>query len=138
MTSLHEIGTAMEKTHLSNLELKVMEAIWRLEEASVNQIQEFLQKTDKVHGITTISTILKRLQNKGAVDFRKAGRQYIYRSLLPEKGTKSSMANDLVNQLFGGRTSVLVDHLLESDSVDPDELEQLQAMINEARKKRSK
>ena len=125
----------MKKIHLTNLELKVMEAIWRLGEASVAQVQEFLQEPAKTYGITTISTILKRLHEKEAVGFRKVSRQYIYHSRISEKDTKTSMASDLVDQLFGGKSSVLVNHLLESESFDPDELEQLQAMIDKARKK---
>ena len=124
----------MEKIKLTDLELKVVKVLWDLEEASVYQIQESL-KAEREFAITTISTILKRLKDKEVVDFRKEGRQYIYRALISEKETQASMTNTLVDQLFDGKSSVLVNHLLEEDAFEAEELERLKKLIEEAQKR---
>ena len=124
----------MEKIKLTDLELKVMKVLWDLGEASVNQIQESL-RVEREFAITTIGTILKRLKDKEAVDFHKVGRQYIYKALISEKETQVSMTNSLVNQLFDGKSSVLVNHLLEEDAFEAEELERLKKLIEEAQKR---
>ena len=127
----------MEKIKLDELQLKIMKVLWALGEASVSKIQEAL-KPEREFAITTINTVLQRLYKKEIVDFHKEGRQYIYKPLISEKDTKTSMATNLVEQMFGGKSSVLVNHLLEENAFKADELEQLKKMIVEAQKKQNK
>lgn len=124
----------MEKIKLTDLELKIIKVLWDLGKASVYQIQEAL-KAEREFAVTTISTILKRLKDKDAVDFHKEGRQYIYKALISEKETQASMANSLVDQLFDGKSSVLVNHLLEEDAFEAEELERLKKLIEAAQKR---
>ena len=124
----------MEKIKLTDLELKVIKVLWDLGEASVSQIQASL-KAEREFAITTISTILKRLTKKEAVDFHKEGRQFIYKALISEKETQDSMTSSLVNQLFDGKSSVLVNHLLEEDAFEAEELERLKKLIEAAQKR---
>jgi len=124
----------MEKIKLTDLELKIIKVLWDLGEASVAQIQAAL-KAEREFAITTISTVLKRLKDKHAVDFHKEGRQFIYSTLISEKETQASMTNNLVDQLFDGKSSVLVNHLIEEDAFEAEELERLKKLIEEAQKR---
>ena len=125
----------MEKIKLDELQLKVMKVLWENGESSVGQIQQAL-KAEREFAITTISTILKRLHNREIVSYRKESRQFIYSASISEFDTQSSMTSNLVDQLFDGKSSVLVNHLLEADSFESDELEQLKKMIEEAQKRK--
>lgn len=125
----------MAKIKLDDLQLKIMQVLWQKGEASVSEIQEELKQADRTLAITTIGTILQRLYKKDIVTYRKSGRQYIYQALISEKEAQDSMTSSLVNQLFKGNSSMLVNHLLESEDFDPDELERLQQMIEEAQQK---
>lgn len=124
----------MEKIKLEELQLKVMKALWKLEKGSAKQIQELL-RPDKDFAITTIKTVLQRLYKKGIVDYVKEGRQFIYQALISEKDVQSSMAHSLIDQLFSGKSSFLVNHLIEENTFEADELEKLKNMIEEAQKK---
>ncbi len=124
----------MEKIKLTDLELKVIKVLWDLAEASVYQIQETL-KSERAFAVTTISTVLVRLKKKGTVDSRKEGRQLIWSALISEKETQDSMTSNLVDQLFDGKSSVLVNHLLEEDAFEAEELERLKKLIEEAQKR---
>jgi len=124
----------MEKIKLNELQLKIMKVLWDKGAASVTDIQQVL-KAERNFAITTISTVLKRLNNKKAVDFHKVGRQYIYKALISEKETQSSMTSNLIDQLFEGKSSVLVNHLLEEDAFETDELERLRKLIEAAQKR---
>lgn len=124
----------MEKIKLDELQLKIMKVLWTQGEASVSDIQQDL-KAERNFAITTISTVLQRLYKKEIVDFHKVGRQYIYKALISEKETQSSMTSNLIDQLFEGKSSVLVNHLLEEDAFEAEELERLRKLIEAAQKR---
>ena len=127
----------MEKLKLDDLQLKIMQVLWREGEVGVSDIQEQLKvKEDRELAITTLNTVLQRLYKRGIVNYRKEGRQYIYRAEVTEKETQSSMASNLIDRLFKGKASVLVNHLLESSAFDQDELEDLKKKIAAAQQKK--
>lgn len=127
----------MEKLKLDDLQLKVMQVLWREGEVGVSGIQEQLKaEEDRELAITTLNTVLQRLYKRGIVNYRKEGRQYIYRAEVTEKETQSSMASSLIDKLFKGKSSVLVNHLLESSAFDQDELEDLKKKIAAAQQKK--
>ena len=119
----------MKKVKLDELQFKVMKVLWQQVEATVVQIRTALNDE---YAITTIGTILQRLHKKEAVDFHKNGRQYVYRALITEEDTKRSMVNNLVDKLFQGKSSVLVNHLIQASEFENNELEQLRHLIDEA------
>lgn len=127
----------MEKIKLDDLQLKIMKVLWKNGELGVSQVQDHLkQNEDREFAITTINTILQRLYKKGIVNYRKAGRQYIYRAEVSEKETQTSMTSSLIDKLFKGKSSVLVNHLLESSEFEAGELERLKQMIDAAQQKK--
>lgn len=128
----------MEKIKLDDLQLRIMQVLWSKGEVGVSDIQEHLKRMeDRELAITTLNTVLQRLYKRGIVNYRKEGRQYIYRAEVTEKETQSSMASSLINKLFKGKSSVLVNHLLESSAFDSDELEELKQKIAAAQQKKN-
>ena len=53
-----------KSNRLTRLELEVMEPLWRLENASIREIQESLPKKKRPE-YTTVQTIVYRLEEKG-------------------------------------------------------------------------
>ena len=116
----------MEKVKLDELQLKIMKVLWQLGTATVVQIREALEKA---YAVTTIGTILTRLKKRHIVDYEKQGRQYVYRPLISEDAVQDSMVDTLVDQLFEGNSSNLVNHLLKKSEFDATELEELRSLI---------
>lgn len=128
----------MEKIKLDDLQLRIMQVLWKMGEAGVSDIQEKLKtEEERELAITTLNTVLQRLYKRGIVNYRKAGRQYIYRAEISEKETQSSMTSTLIDRLFKGKSSVLVNHLLESSAFDSEELEELKRKIAVAQQKKN-
>ena len=125
----------MKKIKLDKLQLDVMQALWKKGEATVAEVQEFL-KTEKDLAITTIGTILSRLEKKNVVAHRVAGRKYIFRALVSEKDTKRSMVSSLINELFQGNSGSLVNHLLEESELDAQDLEKLKVLIEKSEQRK--
>jgi predicted transcriptional regulator len=65
---------------LHALEAEVMDAVWDLEEASVREVMEALNRAaSKPRAYTTYMTILGRLHGKGLLARRREGRTDVYR-----------------------------------------------------------
>lgn len=118
----------MKKIKLDELQLAIMQVLWSNGEQSVAQIQECLSGQKEL-AITTIATVLKRLEKKGIVSHREEGRKYIFQAVLSEEETKQSMVSHIVKQLFRGDSASLVNHLIKENEFDPEELESLKQLI---------
>lgn len=115
---------------LDDLQLAVMKVLWKLGKASVAQVRDELQKENRDLAITTIGTVLSRLEKKGAVAHEAEGKQYVYKSLLSEGDTRKSVLGSLVEQFFGGSPKALVNHLVNESEFDKKEIEELKKLLN--------
>src|SRR5436305_15282172 len=110
-----------QRKQLSDLQLAIMRVLWERDEATVAEVQEILRPERRL-ALTTVSTLLTRLERARLIAHRTEGRTYIYRPLVSRDDVRRSMLRHLVDSLFGGNSSMLVSHLLREQEIDPDEL----------------
>jgi predicted transcriptional regulator len=115
---------------LADLLYAIMRVLWGEGEASVARVQEALGP-DRARALTTIATMLAKMEKKGVVAHRTIGRQFLYRAKVSEGEVRRSMVGELTRRLFRGDAAALVNHLLTEEEIDPNELERLRAMIAE-------
>ncbi len=118
---------------LGDLQLRIMQVLWRSGPLGVAEVRDRLRGDDLAY--TTVATMLRKMEDRGLVGHEAADRRFIYHAAVEEQDVTRSMADDLVDRLFEGSLAQTVSHLLESRQVDADELTQLEALI---RKQRSK
>ncbi len=119
----------MERSHtLGDLQHAIMRVLWDHGEATVALVHETLQG-DKDRALTTIATMLTKMEKKGVVSHRLEGRQFVYRPVVSEAEVTRSMVAELTQRLFAGDVGALVGHLLTEQEIDPDELERLRELI---------
>ena len=117
-----------ESHHLGDLQLAIMRILWSQGEASVADVHEALEP-ERGLALTTIATMLAKMEKKGVVDHRAEGRRFIYRPTVSEGQVRRSMVSDLTSQLFRGDVFALVNHLLSEHEIDARELDQLRSLI---------
>jgi predicted transcriptional regulator len=105
-----------------------MRILWSQGEASVADVHEALEP-ERGLALTTIATMLAKMEKKGVVDHRAEGRRFIYRPTVSEGQVRRSMVTDLTSQLFRGDVFALVNHLLSEHEIDARELDQLRGLI---------
>lgn len=115
--------------HLGDLQLAIMRILWKRGEAPVADVHEAL-KRERGLALTTIATMLRKLEQKGVVDHRIDGRQFIYRPRIEQHAVRRSMVRELTDRLFGGDSTALVSHLLSEREIDPEELPRLRKLIS--------
>jgi BlaI family penicillinase repressor len=117
-----------ESHHLGDLQLAIMRVLWGRDEATVADVHEALEP-ERGLALTTIATMLAKMEKKGVVDHRADGRRFIYRPTVSEGQVRRSMVSDLTSQLFRGDALALVNHLLSEHEIDGQELNQLRKLI---------
>lgn len=113
---------------LSDQQLDVMAVLWSRGEATTAEVHEGL---DQDLAYTTVATLLRRLEDKGAVAHRNEGRQFVYRACVEEQDVRRGMVRNLVDRLFRGDSAALVSHLLGDRSIEADELQRIEALLKE-------
>ena len=120
--------------NLTRFELEILHVLWRLEEASVREVQEALSEK-KRPAYTTVQTIVQRLEQKGAVKrTRKNGNALMFAPTVTRKSAYRRVIDDLL-ALFGGSAQPVVAHLLESGKLT---LEDLKALEEHERARKKK
>jgi len=113
---------------LSDLQLDVLRVLWREDEATIAQVQEALRAERKL-ALTTVATILSRLEARGVVTRRTEGRQFIYCAAVAEQEVRRSMVSALMDRLFAGDPKALVHHLIDEGRIDAGELARLEKLL---------
>ena len=125
------------KHQLGDLQLAIMRVLWARGEASASEVHQALLD-DRGLAVTTIKTMLRKMEDRGFVQHRANGRQFIYRTRIEETDVRDGMVGDLVQRMFRGDGAALVNHLIEAGEVDADELDELRAQLSRKRKKKRK
>jgi BlaI family transcriptional regulator, penicillinase repressor len=115
---------------LTDLQLAVLRVLWRGGEPTVQQIQAALHP-ERPLAITTVATLLSRLEKRGVVAHRSEGRFYRYRACLSEEEARRSLVGGLAGRLFGGDVTALVSHLLGGEEVGADDLARIRELVDQ-------
>lgn len=119
--------------HLGELQYAIMRVLWADQEASVNRVWEALPREHR-RALTTIATMLTKMEKKGVVSHRSEGRQFVYVPEVKESDVRRTMIADMTERLFDGDVAALMSHLITEQEIDRDELAQLQKLIETRRK----
>lgn len=120
---------------LGDLQLAIMRVLWARGEASASEVHKALLD-ERGLAVTTIKTMLRKMEDRKIVAHRANGRQFIYRPLFAESEVREGMVDDLVKRMFRGDGTALVNHLIEAGEIDADEIDDLKALLSRKRKER--
>jgi predicted transcriptional regulator len=121
--SIHRMG---------DLQLRILHVLWEKGESSVAEV---LGKLEGPHAYTTIATMLRKMEGRGLVRHREEGRKFIYAAAVSSDDVSQGLANRLIDRLFAGSLAGAVSHLLETRDVDSAELDELERLVKEHRRR---
>ena len=114
---------------LTGLQLSILDVLWDREEATTQDVWEHLNR-DRTLALTTVATLLSRLERRSVLTHRRDGRQYVYRAMVTRSEVRRSKVRELTATLFGGDATALLSHLVRADEVEADELELIRELID--------
>ena len=118
---------------LGVLQKAVMEAVWELGEASVQQVCDRVNR-EPLPAYTTILSVMQKLEKAGWLTHRAEGRSYVY---LPSRSRQEAGATSLrsfIDGVFRGDRLLLFQHLLADETLSDEDLKALKTMIDRRRR----
>lgn len=124
---------ASKRTRLGVVQLEIMRVLWERGRATARQITESLPRRKRL-AHSTVQTLLRQLEAKGAVAHEVHGRTFVYQPLTSEEEVTMGAARELVGRLFDGSAAGLMAHLLRHERLSRDELRRIQRLIQRKEK----
>jgi len=121
---------------LSHAEEHLMEIIWKCETPFLKDIMEHYPNPKPA--VTTVATLLKRVQDKGAVAYRLFGNSRQYYPLIGKEDYFSRHVNDIVKNFFGNSALQFASFFATTGNLSANELEDLKKIVEQEIKKRKK
>jgi len=119
---------------LGDLQLRILQLLWHHGEMAAAGVHAALQP-ERALAPTTVATMLGKMEGRGLVAHREQGRAFIYRAAVDAGEVTRGLGDYFVQRLFAGSVSGAVIHLLRSREVSRRELDQLEKLIKEAKRR---
>ena len=116
------------------VQTRILRVLWRDGQATARTITEELSKSKPI-AHSTVQTLLRKLEAKGAVAHSVKGRTFFFHPLVKESEVIESATKDLLSRLFGGSAFSLAAHLVKSEPISHEQLDGLRKLIDEVEKK---
>ncbi len=116
---------------ISEAEWAVMKVVWVAEPCSANEVISVLVRADPALHPKTIKTFLGRLVAKKALDFRKEGRAYLYRSLVSQADCTTLASERFLQRVFDGALQPMLAHFVENGKISAREIRELKRLLEE-------
>lgn len=115
-------------------ELEILKTLWDQGPLGVREVYQILAEAqDEDLAYNTVQTLLRIMEDKGLVKHHVAGRAFIYTPLF----SREQSVNSYVDRVFNGAASEMVATLLNNERLATKELEKIQELINEAKRRRT-
>jgi len=115
---------------LTKAEEDIMQILWDLEEGNVANIIEQLPEPKPAYN--TVSTIVRILENKEFVSYRKEGRGHIYFPKVSKNDYSNQTLNKLMNGYFQGSFKSMVSFFVKRNDID---IQEMESILKEIHKK---
>jgi predicted transcriptional regulator len=119
---------------LGDLQLKIMKALWERPDATVAQVRSAVSPGG-VLAHSTIATMLRKMEARGLIRHRLLERKFLYRARVKEDEVARKMSEHFIEGLFEGSLAGMVSHLLKTRDISRHELERLEKLIAERKRK---
>lgn len=123
---------------LPESELEIMQAIWALHEegekfVSAGLIMKRYPALQRLK-LTTVLTLITRLQTKGYIKAEKIGRSYCYTPLVTAEKYRKFASGDFVEKVYMNDKIGLISALVSDDSLTAEELSEIKEIIAKSEK----
>ena len=114
----------------SELELKILSVLWKHGPLSVRDVRQRIPD-DRRRAYTTILSTMQVMERKGFLDHTQQGTANIYRPLVERDDVMKPVMGQMLDTVFGGRPSALLQCLLDDEDVDDGELKEIRRLIKQ-------
>jgi predicted transcriptional regulator len=124
----------MAKEHeLTEAEWEIIQEVWEHEPCAAPAVQEELAARKK-WTYSTVKTLMDRMVAKGLLTTERIRNLILYRAAISQQEAQRGELLRTVKRAFGGAFTPLMQFMLDSDTLSPRELDELQTMLKKRRR----
>ena len=117
-------------------ELTILQILWARGPSTVREIHEILSQEKEV-GYTSALKLLQIMTTKGIVTRTEDARAHVYSAGHAAEKTKQQFATDMLQRVFRGSASQLMQHALAGRRASKQEIDELRRLLDEHERKQS-
>ncbi len=115
---------------LTEVELELMNVIWRAPQSTIREVVDALPKERKL-AYTSVATMVKILEQKGFVQGESKEKTHVFRPVIDKATYELRTLNHVAQKLFAGSPSSMVMKLLDDTSLTKEELKAIKKTLEE-------
>lgn len=112
---------------LTKGELRIMQVLWKLRHGTVAEVVAAIPPPPLAY--TTVLTMLRILEQKGAVKRELEGRAHVYYPAFAQEDAARNAIGDIVQAFFKNSKTALAMRLIAEEKPDKDDLANMKALI---------
>jgi len=114
--------------YLTKAEEQIMKLLWKLDKAFIRDLlNEF---PNPKPAPTTVITLLKRMIDKGFVNYRQCGNSREYYAVVKKTDYFSDHLNGIIQDFFNNSTAQFASFFTNETDMSPDELKELRDIVD--------
>lgn len=114
---------------LTKAEERIMQVLWKLQNAFVKDIIDELDDEPKPP-YNTISSIVRLLEKKGYVSYKAYGKTYEYFPAISKEDYTKTTFSKMFSGYFDNSPSSLLSFMVKEEKLSEADIEELKALIN--------
>jgi predicted transcriptional regulator len=114
-----------------------LNALWDLRDGTVEDVVDRLGPSPPAN-YKTVQSLLRIMESKGFVRHTLRGRAFVFSPCLTRDEVGGRLAKRLLDRTFQGSASALMMNLLDRNPVNDQELDELEALIQDYRERKTK
>ena len=115
---------------LAPSEWRVMECLWTGPKTLMELVRAL--KDSAGWAKSTVTTMVRRMEEKGLIDYELSGRAKVFRAVLAREDAAAAETDSLLERAFHGSVGLLVSSLMERSTLSRADIDELYTILDRA------
>ena len=121
----------MKSVKPSDLEMQVLSLLWERGPSTAREVLEAMPDGKK-RAYTSVLSVMQVMEKKGLLKHTNRGVAHVYSPAVNKKKILRPFVRKVVNEVFGGRPSAVMQALLAEGQVSEEELAEMRKLLEKA------
>ena len=123
----------MSSLRFGRVQYRIMQVLWDKGRVNAREITDALNKIEPI-AHSTVQTLLRKLEAKGAVDHDIDNRTFIFYPTVKKDQAKQSALHEFIDKIFAGSPTGLVSYLIKNEYIPPEEMTKIREIMESPEK----
>src|SRR4051794_38429044 len=115
---------ASSAPRLGKMQYRILQVLWESGPITARDITDILCRDSPI-APSTVQTLLRQLESKGAVTHDTVERTFVFRALHQPADVRETPLHELLTRVYQGSVYNLMSHLLRHEAISDEEMERL-------------